>query len=319
MPQGHRGQFSQPLLAGPHNGFEQGVPTAQMQQQNPQQTCRGLVLTQPFQGPGLGCEILPVRRYTSPSITTFHNILASLEPQTLEQATRAWAGQQSAHIQARPAADAAPATGSGPAQLPAVSLDGKDVRGASQQTKPGRRMLLAAVEQDSGVVLGQLEIDSKSNEIPAFCDLARQLPLQGRVLTGDALHAQHKTARCVLDECQAEYLITAIQGNQPTILADLRSMDFSDCPLVETSDRKHGRSEHRSYQVKDISAAAWDGSAKLYGRQQAIRVERRREHVKSGTEVTYALTSAQRQLFLPVATIRIAGSAAWSEGGCSHP
>ncbi len=240
-----------------------------------------------FRSPSKDC-------YTSPSITTFHNILASLEPQTLEQATRAWAGQQSAHIQARPAADAAPATGSGPAQLPAVSLDGKDVRGASKQTKPGRRMLLAAVEQDSGVVLGQLEIDSKSNEIPAFCDLARQLPLQGRVVTGDALHAQQKTARCVLDECQAEYLITAIKGNQPTILADLRSMDFSDCPLVETSDRKHGRIEHRSYQVKDISAAVWDDSAQLYGRQQAIRVERRREHVKTGkcsTEVTYALTS----------------------------
>ena len=240
-----------------------------------------------FRSPSKGC-------YTSPSITTFHNILASLEPQTLEDAMRAWASQQSAQMQSQQALAAEPAGGGGPAKLAAVSLDGKDVRGASKQTKLRRRMLLAAVEQGSGVVLGQLEIDSKTNEIPAFRDLAKQLPLRGRVVTGDALHAQHKTAQCLLDECGAEYLITAIKDNQPTMLQDLLGMDFSDCPMVETCDKQHGRIEQRRYWVKDIRAAEWNGYANLYGRQQAIRVERRREHVKSGkcsTEVTYALTS----------------------------
>ena len=51
------------------------------------------------------------------------------------------------------------------------------------------------------MVLGQLEIDSKTNEIPALRDLARELELAGRVVTGDALHAQQETARCLLDEC----------------------------------------------------------------------------------------------------------------------
>ena len=51
-------------------------------------------------------------------------------------------------------------------------MDGKDVRGASKQTQDGRRMLVAAVEQGSGLVLGQLEISSKTNEIPALRELA---------------------------------------------------------------------------------------------------------------------------------------------------
>ncbi len=237
--------------------------------------------------------------YTSPSITTFHNILATLEPQVLEDAVREWAQQQSQQVQSQQEAadsqESANGARSGGAQRrPGVSLDGKDVRGASKQTEQGRRMLLAAVEQGSGVTLGQLEIDSKSNEIPAFRDLVRELDLAGRVVTGDALHAQQETARCVLDECSADYLITAIKDNQPTMLRDLQEMDFSDCPLVETLDKAHGRIERRRYWIKDISAAEWDGYANLYGRQQAIRVERQRHHVKSGKtslEVSYALTS----------------------------
>ena len=69
---------------------------------------------------------------------------------------------------------------------------------------------------------------------------------------------------------------------------------FSACPLVETLDKQHGRSERRRYWVKDISAPEWDAYAALYGRQQAIRVERQRQQVKTGKtscEVSYALTS----------------------------
>ncbi len=55
---------------------------------------------------------------------------------------------------------------------PAVSMDGKDIRGASKQTEGRRRMLVAAVEHGRGLVLGQLEIDSKTNEIPAVRELA---------------------------------------------------------------------------------------------------------------------------------------------------
>ena len=41
------------------------------------------------------------------------------------------------------------------------------------------------------------------------------------------MHAQHDTARCLLDECHADYVVTAIKDNQPTMLDDLRVIDWS--------------------------------------------------------------------------------------------
>ena len=83
--------------------------------------------------------------------------------------------------------------------MSAICMDGKDVRGASKQTVDGSRMLVAAVKQGSGPVLRQLEIATKTNEIPALPELAGELDLAGCTVTADALHAQHKTVRRLLD------------------------------------------------------------------------------------------------------------------------
>ena len=271
------------------------------------------------------CFYSPTRQcYTAPSITTFHNILATLPPDTLEEAMAQWVAQESEQADPQESeqvpqneadtdsskalgearkADRKPARKAarkrrrrrrGKRGLRGVSMDGKDVRGASKQTANGRRMLVAAVEHGKGRVLGQLEVDSKTNEIPAVRELALRLDLVGCVVTYDALHAQHETTRCLLEDCRAHYLITAIKDNQPTMREDLLGMDFDDCPMVETLGKEHGRIERRRYWVKDISAPEWDGYAGLHGRKQAIRIERERHKVKTGEdskEVSYALTS----------------------------
>ena len=214
------------------------------------------------------------QRYTPPAITTFHNVLAALPPETLDNAISQWTGQHgSAHA--------------------AVAMDGKDLRGASAQTEDGRRMMVAAVEHDTGVVLGQVEVDRKSNEIPAVRELSGGLDLTGRIVTIDAMHAQHETARCLLGR-RADYVISAIKDNQETILEDLKAIDFSDATWHETVDKGHGRIERRRCTVVDLTAAEWDGYANLHGRRQALRIEREREILKSGkrsVEVTYSLTS----------------------------
>ena len=214
------------------------------------------------------------QRHTSPSITTFHNILAALPPETLDNAIGQWTGQHS--------------TSRAP-----VAMDGKDLRGASKQTEDGRRMMVAAVEHVTGLILGQVEVDSKSNEIPAVRELSNGLDLAGRIVTVDAMHAQHDTARCLL-KGHADYVVSAVKDNQETILDDLRAIDWSDAPWHETVDKGHGRIERRRCAAVDLSGAEWDGYADLYGRRQAIRIERERELVKDGTrsiEVTYSLTS----------------------------
>ena len=214
------------------------------------------------------------QRYTAPAITTLHNILAALPPETLDIAIGRWTGQH------------------GSAHAP-VAMDGKDLRGASKQTEHGRRMMVAAVEHNTGVVLGQVEVDSKSNEIPAVRALSNRLDLTGRIVTLDPMHAQHETARCLLAR-RADYVLSAIKDNQETILEDLTAIDFTDAPWHETLDKGHGRIERRRCAVVDLTAAEWDGYANLHGRRQAMRIEREREVLntaKRSIEVTWSLTS----------------------------
>ncbi len=214
------------------------------------------------------------QRCTAPAITTFHNILAALPPETLDNAIGRWTGQHaSAH---------AP-----------VAMDGKDLRGASKQTEQGRRMMVAAVVHKTGVVLGQVEVASRSNEIPAVRELSTHLDLAGRIVTLDAMHARHETARCLLGR-RADYVLSAVKDNQETILEDLEAIDFSDAPWHETVDKGHGRIERRRCAVVDLTGAEWDGHAALHGRRQAMRIEREREIIKTGkrsVEVTWSLTS----------------------------
>ncbi len=78
-------------------------------------------------------------------------------------------------------------------------------------------MMVAAVKHGSGLVLGQVEVGSKTNEIPAVRELAGRLELQGRVVTFDALHAQQATTRLLRIEFNAHYLVTSVKGNQETV------------------------------------------------------------------------------------------------------
>ena len=164
-------------------------------------------LLDPAQRQAVGCFYSPSRhRYTTPSITTFHNILATLPPETLEQAVAAWTRQQNGQAPpdeedtgSQEAAWRVPGEDARQALLVGIAMDGKDLRGASKQTPDGRRMLVAAVEHSRGRVLGQVEVDSKTNEIPAVRELAAALELAGRAVTLDALHAQQETARSLLE------------------------------------------------------------------------------------------------------------------------
>ena len=214
------------------------------------------------------------KRYTAPSITTFHNILADLPPETLDDAIGRWTAQQAG------------------ADTP-LAMDGKDIRGASRQTEGGRRMMVAAVEHGTGLVLRQVEVEDRSNEIPAVRALSGSLDVTGRIVTMDAMHARHETARSLLKR-RADYVVTAVKDNQETIHEDLRAIDFTGAPWHETVDKGHGRLERRRCDVVDLSGAEWDGHAALHGRRQAIRVEREREVLKTGEhslEVTWCLTS----------------------------
>ncbi len=124
--------------------------------------------------------------YATPAEASFRYIFSNLPPDALDRALRDWAAY-CARDGCRP-----------------VALDGKDVRCASKQIETERRMMVAAVEHGSGLVLGQTQIPEKTNEFPAVRNLAKDIGLQERSAILDAMHAQQETARSLVEDCRAE-------------------------------------------------------------------------------------------------------------------
>ena len=177
-------------------------------------------------------------RFTAPFTTAFVKVLTHLDPDALDRAARTWAAQQASRTDP-------------------VAIDGKSIRGAARHNPGAKHLLVAAAEHRSGIVLGQQAVRDKSNEVPAVRTLLTGLDLTGRVVTLDALHTCHQTARCVVEQCGAHYVMTAVKDNCPNLLADLAGLDW-ERPAVRatehhTSDNGHGRIEKRSCRVLDLT------------------------------------------------------------------
>jgi Druantia protein DruA/DDE_Tnp_1-associated/Transposase DDE domain len=95
-----------------------------------------------------------------------------------------------------------------------ASVDGKTLRGA--RTPNGQVKLLSAFLPNQGAVVAQQEIPHTTNEIPVIKDLLAPLPLEGAVVTADAMHTQRDTATYVVEEKKADYVFT-VKDNQPSL------------------------------------------------------------------------------------------------------
>ena len=86
-----------------------------------------------------------------------------------------------------------------------VAVDGKTARGARQADGTAPHFL-AAITCAETAVIAQQQVDAKSNEIPAFAPLLRDVDLAGAVILADALHTQRETARFIVEDKCADYL-----------------------------------------------------------------------------------------------------------------
>jgi hypothetical protein len=100
----------------------------------------------------------------------------------------------------------------------ALALGGKTLRGSAGYAVPGARLLSAYAPKVAGV-LGQVGVDGKTNEHKAALGPLGILPLEGKVVTGDALFCQRDVCAKVL-EGGGDYLWTA-KDNQPALHFDI--------------------------------------------------------------------------------------------------
>jgi predicted transposase YbfD/YdcC len=82
-----------------------------------------------------------------------------------------------------------------------LSFDGKTMRAVTGEEVV--RHILSFFSHDTHLVTGQIGVDGKENEIPAFERLLGQGDVRGKLLLGDALHTQRATARAIQEKLQA--------------------------------------------------------------------------------------------------------------------
>jgi predicted transposase YbfD/YdcC len=182
-----------------------------------------------------------------------------------------------------------------------ICLDGKTVRGTLAAGDRRGLHLLAAYWPGTGVVLCQVAVDPRSNEIGTAPQVLEVLDLQGKTITGDAMYAQRELS-LQIGQAGGAYVWT-VKDNQPTLRADIEKLFEPDVSVVkgfsagptdyqtaQTINKGHGRIETRRITVTSQlqESSDWPYLA------QVFRLERETQLVAQGTtrgEIVYGMTS----------------------------
>ncbi len=153
-----------------------------------------------------------------------------------------------------------------------VALDGKQLRSSRDAAADlGPIHMVSAWACENRLVLGQVKVTEKSNEITALPELLRALALTGCIVTIDAMGCQRAIAAQIV-EGEADYVL-ALKGHQGTLHQDVadyfawaQKIGFKDIPYTfsETLEKDHGRiEERRCWATADVEwlaqKAAWKG------------------------------------------------------------
>jgi len=138
-----------------------------------------------------------------------------------------------------------------------IAVDGKTVRRSYQ--KKGAKApihMVSAFAARQRLVLGQVKVAEKSNEIVAIPALLGMLVIEGAIVSIDAMGCQRHIAEQIVDK-KADYVL-ALKGNQGTLREDVelfaaeqQANGFKDTHVSrdQTVDGDHGRIETRTYTV----------------------------------------------------------------------
>lgn len=184
-----------------------------------------------------------------PSHDTFNRVFAALDAKQFEACFVAWM-QAVAEIL--------------PAQV--IAIDGKTVRRSHDRTNGKAAIhMVSAWASANRLVLAQVKVDDKSNEITAIPELLRVLAITGCIVTIDAMGCQREIARQIVEQ-DADYVL-ALKENQETLYHDVVGM-FADARTHAIEDvitdekqsvnKGHGRIEIRRCRViSDPDVLAW--------------------------------------------------------------
>lgn len=167
-----------------------------------------------------------------------------------------------------------------------ISIDGKTLRRSIDRASAKEALhLVSAWSNQNQLVLGQVRVASKSNEITAIPRLLQILDIKGCLITIDAMGCQKEIARQIIED-NGEYVL-ALKGNQGGLHDDVKTnIDGASEEILtqrfgsprETTDGDHGRIEVRKYWLaSDIdfieSRGEWKGLKSLGIAESQIEVK----------------------------------------------
>ena len=192
----------------------------------------------------------------APSHDTIGRVLSLIKPDQFQTAFLDWIASFTCQPQETTGPDEA-----GPGRPRFVPIDGKTLRGSGGSKDRERPLhLVSAWATQQGITLGQVAVDSKSNEITAIPKLLTMLELAGAIISIDAMGCQRKIAAQIIRE-GGDYVL-AVKDNQPKLFAALEAFflerhengDFQKygCRQYTTTTRSRGREETRYHMVAPL-------------------------------------------------------------------
>lgn len=216
----------------------------------------------------------------APSVATFHRIMATVDASILDAVLTEWIRTRSTHKTHQHA---------GQPPLEALAIDGKEVCGAKHGGGT-KTFLMAALDHGYGTVVGQEAVDAKTNEIPHLPHLLDQLgPLDGTVVTVDALHTLSQQAHAIVD--RGGHYVFTVKTNARALYQAINDVGWSRrTPQYRHTEKAHGRICSWTLTVAPAFARIGFPYA-----AQVMRLHRTRDQhghlAETSGEVVYAITS----------------------------
>jgi len=198
-----------------------------------------------------------------------------------------------------------------------LALDGKTLRGTRIAEEEPADHVVSVYDVERQCVLAQVAVDQKENEIVAAPRALEQIDIAGKIITGDAMHAQRALSAQIVAR-GGDYL-WVVKENQERLYQDIERLFAPEKPKpgfgkittdflqAETVNKGHGRLEQRQMQTSAMlnDYVDWPALGQVYRLERHFTWIRQGKVMKTSHEVEYGITSLTRKEASPKRVMQV--------------
>src|SRR5258706_10023203 len=192
-----------------------------------------------------------------------------------------------------------------------LALDGKALKGTRRADQDRCEYVVSVYDGQTQRVLVQEVVETKENEIVAAPQALAHVPLAGKTVTGDAIHAQRGLSAYIVAR-GGDYL-WPVKANQPQLYQDIARLFAPQHPIpgfgqiatdfltAQTTNRGHGRLEVRTILTSEMlnDYLDWPSVGQVYRLERKFSWVRQGRGHKNSCEIEWGVTSLSRSVASP--------------------